>query len=54
VVVWEGTPGAFTRVLLPLAIAANVLLAARPRASWAIIVAANLAAVPATLMFGRG
>jgi hypothetical protein len=54
VVVWEGTPGAFTRVLLPLAIAANVLLAARPRASWAIIVATNLAAIPAALLFGRG
>lgn len=54
VVVWEGTPGAFTRVLLPLAIAANVLLAARPHASWGIIVAANLAAVPAALMFSRG
>jgi glycosyl transferase family 87 len=54
VVVWEGTPGAFTRVLLPLAIAANVLLAARPQASWAIIVAANLAAVPAALLFSRG
>jgi hypothetical protein len=50
-VVWEGTPGAFTRVLLPLAIAANVLLAARPRPSWVIIVAANVAAVPAALMF---
>jgi len=45
-VVWEGTPGAFTRVLLPLAIAANALLAARKRASWGMIVATNLAAVP--------
>lgn len=54
VVVWEGTPGAFTRVLLPLAIAANALLAARPQASWVIIVAANLAAVPAALLFSRG
>ena len=53
-VVWEGTPGAFTRVLLPLAIAANVLLAARPQASWAMIIVANLAAVPAALLFGRG
>ena len=53
-VVWEGTPGAFTRVLLPLAIAANVLLAARPQASWGMIIVANLAAVPAALLFGRG
>jgi hypothetical protein len=51
-VVWEGSPGAFTRVLLPLTIAANVLLAARPRASWAIIVTANLSAVPAAILFG--
>ena len=40
--------------LLPLAIAANVLLAARPQASWAMIIVANLAAVPAALLFGRG
>ncbi len=53
-VVWEGTPGAFTRVLLPLAIGTNVLLAARPRASWAIIVAANLAAIPSALLFAWG
>ena len=51
-VVWEGSPGAFTRVLLPLTVAANVLLATRPRASWAIIVTANLSAIPAMIMFG--
>lgn len=53
-VVWEGTPGAFTRVLLPLSIATNVLLAARPRASWVIIVAANACAIPAAILFGWG
>jgi hypothetical protein len=53
-VVWEGTPGAFTRVLLPLTIGTNVLLAARPRASWVIIVTANACAVPAAILFGRG
>jgi hypothetical protein len=50
-VVWEGTPGAFTRVLLPLTIAANALLAARKRASWAMIVATNLAAVPNVVLW---
>lgn len=40
--VWEGLPGAFTRVLLPLTLAFNVL-AARRRASLAWLVAGNLA-----------
>jgi hypothetical protein len=53
-VVWEGTPGAFTRVLLPLAIGANALLAARPRASWAMIVATNACALPSAWLFGWG
>jgi hypothetical protein len=53
-VVWEGTPGAFTRVLLPMMIGANVLLAARPRASWAMIVATNACAIPSAWLFGWG
>jgi hypothetical protein len=53
-VVWEGTPGAFTRVLLPLTIATNVLLAAHPRASWAMIVATNACAIPSAWLFGWG
>jgi hypothetical protein len=53
-VVWEGTPGAFTRVLLPITIGANVLLAARPRASWAMIVATNACAIPSAWLFGWG
>jgi glycosyl transferase family 87 len=53
-VVWDGTPGAFTRVLLPLTISTNVLLAARPRASWAMIIVANLAAVPCVLSWAMG
>lgn len=39
--VWEGFPGAATRVLLPLNLAVNVL-ALRARAPWAWLLAANL------------
>jgi hypothetical protein len=39
--VWEGHPGAATRVLLPMTIACNVL-AARRRASWIWLICANL------------
>jgi hypothetical protein len=53
-VVWDGTPGAFTRVLLPLTISTNALLAARPRASWAMIVVANLGVVPSVLSWATG
>jgi hypothetical protein len=50
-VVWEGTPGAFTRVLLPMTIAANAVLAARKRASWVMIVATNLSALPSIVLW---
>jgi hypothetical protein len=50
--VWEGAPGAYTRVLLPLTIGANVILATS-RASWIVIVLGNLASVPAALTFVR-
>jgi hypothetical protein len=54
-VVWTGSPGAFTRVLLPLTIGANVLLAQHPtRASWLVIVGANLGVVPGVLLFWFG
>ena len=52
--VYAGTPGAFTRVLLPLTIAANVLLAGWPRAPWLLIAGANLGVVPGLLMFAMG
>lgn len=47
-VVWAGTPGAITRVTLPLALAFNVL--AR-RAPWPVLVFGNLAIVPGVLSF---
>lgn len=41
-VIWDGTPGAFTRVLLPLSVGVNVLLGTSRTASWWLIVLANL------------
>ena len=46
--VWEGYPGASTRVLLPLALAFNVL-AVRGRASWAWLVFGNLSVLSGVL-----
>jgi hypothetical protein len=42
--VWEGTPGAFTRVLLPMTCAYNVLLP-RGRAYWPLAVLGNLSVI---------
>jgi hypothetical protein len=50
--VWQGSPGAFTRVLLPLTVGANVVLASS-RAPWWLIGIASLPAVPAVLWFLR-
>jgi hypothetical protein len=50
-VVWEGTPGAFTRVLLPLTVGANVVLARTTRPHWPFIAAANLGLIPGVLLF---
>jgi hypothetical protein len=54
-VVWDGRPGAFTRVLLPMTIGANVLLARQPRASWMLIVTLNLSVIAgiAAFLFGQ-
>ena len=50
--VWDGTPGAYTRVAMPLTIAVNVLLARDPRTSWWLIGLVNLSVVPGmALMF---
>lgn len=46
--VWQGHPGAATRVLLPLALAFNVL-AVRGRASWAWLVFGNLTVLSGVL-----
>lgn len=48
--VWEGFPGAFTRVLLPLTLAFNVV-AVRRRAPLAWLVAGNLGVVAGIQMF---
>jgi len=45
-VVWDGAPGAYTRVAMPLTMGVNVLLAREPRASWWWIALANLGVVP--------
>jgi Glycosyltransferase family 87 len=45
-VVWDGTPGAYTRVTLPLTIGVNVLLSREDRAPWWVIGLANLSVVP--------
>lgn len=53
-VVWQGAPGAYTRVLLPLSVGANVLLAADARASWWAIAGANLSVVAGVMIFALG
>jgi hypothetical protein len=50
-VVWDGSPGAFTRVTLPLAIGVNALLALAPRAPWWLILGANLGGVSGLMAF---
>ena len=45
-VVWHGSPGAYTRVAMPLTMGVNVLLAREPRASWWWIGLATLGVVP--------
>jgi hypothetical protein len=50
-VVWDGSPGAFTRVTLPLAVGVNVLLALAPRAPWWLIIGANLGVVSGLMAF---
>jgi hypothetical protein len=47
-VVWQGSPGAITRITLPLAIGFNVL--AR-RAPWSIVAVGNLGVIPGVLSF---
>jgi hypothetical protein len=53
-VVWEGLPGAFTRVLLPITVGANVLLAQQDRPAWWLIILANLGVVAGVIMFVPG
>jgi hypothetical protein len=48
--VWEGWPGAFTRVALPLTIGANVLMS-REQTPWWLIAVANLGVFPGVRLF---
>jgi hypothetical protein len=45
-VVWDGTPGAYTRVAYPMTLAANITLARDRAAPWWVIVLVNLGVVP--------
>lgn len=51
-VVWEGYPGAITRVVLPLTFGFNVLLGRRRRGFWIWFVVGNLHLVAAVSVFG--
>jgi hypothetical protein len=53
-VVWDGAPGAITRVVLPLTVGVNVLLARQPRAPWALLIAANLGVICGVMAFVFG
>lgn len=53
-VVWDGTPGAITRVVLPLTVGVNVLLTRHPHAPWWLIIAANLSVIAGVMAFGFG
>ncbi len=53
-VVWDGSPGAITRVVLPLTVGVNVLLARQPHAPWALLIAANLGVVVGVMAFVFG
>jgi hypothetical protein len=49
-VVWEGYPGAMTRIALPLTLAFNLLLP-RTRWFWPLVIIGNLAVVPGLVIF---
>jgi hypothetical protein len=44
--VWDGTPGAYTRVAMPLTLGVNVLLAREDAPPWWVVVLANLGIIP--------
>jgi hypothetical protein len=50
-VVWEGYPGAFTRVFLPVTVGAGAVLAGEPRAPWWLIAAFSLGVAPGVWFF---
>lgn len=47
--VWDGSPGAFTRVALPMTVGVNVLLSRQSRAPWWLIAVANLGVIPGVM-----
>jgi hypothetical protein len=53
-VVWDGTPGAITRVTLPLTVGVNMLMAAHGRSPWWLIIGANLGVISGVMAFGLG
>jgi len=53
-VVWEGSPGAITRVTLPLTVGVNMALAATHRVSWWLILGANLGVISGVMALGFG
>lgn len=53
-VIWDGAPGSITRVVLPLTVAVNVLMARQPRAPWTLVIAANLGVVVGVMAFVFG
>jgi len=52
-VVWNGNPGAFTRVCLPLTIGANVVLARWPEAPGWLIAVVNLSVLPGVFLMAE-
>lgn len=53
-VVWEGSPGAITRVMLPFSVGVNVLLSSTPRAPWWLMIGSNLGVIAGIMAFGFG
>jgi hypothetical protein len=53
-VVWEGSPGAFTRVFLPITVGASAIIAGQDKPSWWLIAGAGAGALPGVMMFVFG
>jgi hypothetical protein len=53
-VVWEGSPGAFTRVFLPITVGASALVARQEHPPWWLIAGVGAGAVPGVMMFVFG
>ena len=53
-VVWDGSPGAITRVTLPLTVGVNALLAAGDDVPWWLVVSANLGVIAGVMALAFG